>query len=109
MMDHTSFDQLFTELESFSPIIENSDLSKISYDPPSQDSFISPSNIPTPPSKLCFVSQNAMKSNVLMHPLLNVFSSNPFSTDIIFFQEPWYGHIRINVTSSQDIYGTPSH
>ena len=109
MMDHTSFDQLFAELELFSPIIENSDLSEISYDSPSQDSFISPSNFPISSSKLRFVSQNAMKSNVLMHSLLNVSSSNPFSTDVILFQEPWYRRIGIDVTSGQDIFGTPSH
>ena len=88
LMDYNSFDHLFAELESFSPIIENSDLSEISYDPPSKDSFISPSNIPISSSKLHYVSQNSMKSNVLMHSLLNVSSSSPFSTDIILFQEP---------------------
>ena len=50
-----------------------------------------------------------MKSNALMHSLLNVSSSSPFATDIILFQEPWYGRIGIDVVSGQDIFGTPSH
>ena len=71
MTDFTDFDQLFAELESFSPVIEDADLSEIPHVSSSPDSFILPSNLPSvSSSKLRFVSQNAMKSNALMHSLL---------------------------------------
>ena len=112
MTDTTSFfDNLFTELESFDPEIDVSDL----YVPPSIPSSQS-SNIPNFPfiqphelSSLHFISQNVMKSNTCIHSLLNISSSHPFATDIILIQEPWYGRIGIDVISGKDIYGVPSH
>ena len=109
MTDFTDFDQLFAKLESFSPIIEDADLSGIPHVSSSPDSFILPSNLPSvSSSKLCFISQNTMKSNALMHSLLNVSSSSPFATDIILFQEPWYGRIGIDVVSGDRLPTIPA-
>jgi hypothetical protein len=112
MSDYANtFDYLFDDLEHFSPNIDESDLFILNVSSSSQNSSSIPpvsSYIPVS-SSLCIVSQNIMKSNVVIHSLLSVSSSRPFTADIILIQEPWYGRIGINVITGKDILGIPSH
>ena len=116
------FDSLFSQLETFSPTLDDDDLfapvssSSRSPDVPNvapcltSPHALSPPPIPSSPSlNLRFVSQNAMKSNYAIHSLLNVSSSGNFVADIILIQEPWFGRIGIDVISGHDILGCPSH
>ena len=118
--DH--FDSIFSQLESFSPTLDDDDLfapvSSASQSPVDSHRVPLPAVSHAPPPlpvaslpslKLCFVSQNVMKSNYAIHSLLNVSSSGRFVADIILIQEPWFGRIGINVISGHDILGCPSH
>ena len=110
-MNNTTFDALFSELETFSPVLDNKDI----FFPPLSPSLSPPLSVPLCDSslsvslKLRFVLQNVMKSNYAIHSLLNVSSSGRFVADVILIQEPWFGKIGINVISGHDILGCPSH
>src|ERR1700679_2329746 len=112
MFNDNEYDTLLSNLLSFSPTVENEDL----FIPPDIPSSPEPSNLPAP-SQIRIVSQNTMRSNAAIHSLLNISSAqlldgvdtNPFTSDVILIQEPWYGRIGIDITSGQDILGLPSH
>jgi hypothetical protein len=102
----TNFDSLFAELEAFSPELDDADI----FVPPlSSSPSVSSSDHSVPPSKILFISQNVMKSNVVTHSLLNISSSKGYPADVILIQEPWFGRIGIDVITGKDIFGCPSH
>ena len=110
-MNNTTFEALFSELETFSPTLDNEDIFSLPPSLPLSQRSSSPPCIPLPSVslKLRFVSQNIMKSNYAIHSLLNVSSSGRFVADVILIQEPWFGRIGIDVISGLDVLGCPSH
>ena len=102
--DPNNFDNLFENLERFSPEIDESDL----YDPPQdlQTHASTSSSLPLSNFNIRFLSQNVNKSNAITHSLLN---SCGHQTDIFLTQEPWFSKIGIDVQTGADKIGVPNH
>ena len=96
------YDNLFDNLERFSPEIDETDL----YDPPSHATTSHSSNSPISNFNIRFLSQNINKSNAITHSLLNSCGHN---TDIFFIQEPWFDRIGIDIQTGINKIGVPNH
>ena len=104
MSTYDTHDALLNDLLSFSPELDDADIfvPNISSSPSGQSSSspLFPSPHDSVSHSIRFLSQNVNPSNIATHAILNISSLSRSTYDVVLIQEPWFGMVGTDTSSS---------